>query len=112
MKATTIYISALMLLFVSCKKDILNKQPLDIISDAALWNDETLINAFLVHCYSETYVFVNETPNGGVGWTNWDLGTAKTAWGYINEISDESKGGYDGLGAQYKYTGIDVQGGI
>lgn len=111
-KAAVYLIGILTLLATSCKKDVLDKQPLDIISDAALWKDKILINAFLVQCYSETYVFVNEVPQGGLGWNNWDQGSAKTAWGYINEISDESKSGYDGLGAEFKYRGIDVGGGI
>ena len=33
--------------FVSCS-DVLDKTPLDIISDEAVWNDEALIEAYLV----------------------------------------------------------------
>lgn len=34
-----------------CEQQILEKEPLDIISDAAVWNDETLVNAYLSNLY-------------------------------------------------------------
>lgn len=61
----TIYKKLLIMLvgaaaLASC--DILNKKPLDIISDKDVWNDAGLIDSYLVECYYETSVFVNETP--------------------------------------------------
>ena len=50
---------------VSCS-DVLDKTPLDIISDEAVWNDEALIEAYLVQCYFHMSYFGNES--GGNGW--------------------------------------------
>ena len=51
--------------FVSCS-DVLDKTPLDIISDEAVWNDEALIEAYLVQCYYHMSYFGNESV--GTGW--------------------------------------------
>ena len=42
--------------------DILDKEPLDIISDNAVWSDPVLIDSYLAECYYQTSVMVNETP--------------------------------------------------
>ncbi|MDT0678502.1 RagB/SusD family nutrient uptake outer membrane protein [Autumnicola musiva] len=39
--------------FISCE-DPLDKEPLDIISDAQVWNDEDLVDSYLTHLYSVT----------------------------------------------------------
>jgi len=57
--------------------------PLDIISDATLWGDKVLIDAYLTQIYSEMYFFANEST--GSGW-------AGDAWidvNIVNEVSDE-----------------------
>ncbi|MCO5237192.1 MAG: hypothetical protein M9933_13075 [Chitinophagaceae bacterium] len=41
------------------KKGVLDKVPLDMISDDVVWKDPALINAYLTECYAETYVFTN-----------------------------------------------------
>ena len=43
--------------------DILDKEPLDIISDNAVWNDPVLIDSYLAECYYQTSVMVNELPD-------------------------------------------------
>ncbi len=48
----------------SCNKDVLEKEPLNIISDAVVWNDPVLINAYLAQCYSEMG-FINDIEFGG-----------------------------------------------
>lgn len=67
----TIYIISLIFLF-SCAEDVLDKKPLGIISDAAVWNDPTLIDAYLTELWADTYILVNEVNNNaitnGVGW--------------------------------------------
>jgi len=37
--------------FQSCEEQILSKEPLDIISDAAVWNDQSLVNAYVSNLY-------------------------------------------------------------
>lgn len=49
-------------LFISCE-DILDKQPLDIISDATVWSDKVLTDHYLFQCYSEMG-FYFEQPYG------------------------------------------------
>ncbi len=36
---------------IGCEQQILEKEPLDIISDAAVWNDEALVEAYLSNLY-------------------------------------------------------------
>ena len=40
---------------------VLDKEPLDIISDDVLWNDPVLIDNYLLQCYAEM-CFFNEMP--------------------------------------------------
>ena len=48
-------LAAFSLLFLdSCSEDILNKEPLDQFSDAAVWRDEALIQAFVANTYRIT----------------------------------------------------------
>lgn len=57
----------------SCNKGVLEKKPLNIISDAIVWNDPTLVDAYLTECYAEMG-FMNDIeydPSGnhwGYGW--------------------------------------------
>ena len=68
---------------VSCNKQVLNKQPLDIISDANVWSDTALTNAYLTHIYYEMSFLANESS--GNGWS----GDAFYAEFEVNEVSDE-----------------------
>ena len=54
--------------------DVLDKEPLDMISDKAVWNDPVLIESYLSECYYQTSVFVNETPTS-VSYTHLTLPT-------------------------------------
>ena len=49
--------------FTACE-DVLDKEPLDIISDATVWSDPVLIDDYLNQCYAEM-VFLHETRYGG-----------------------------------------------
>ena len=57
--------------------------PLDIISDEAVWNDEALIEAYLVQCYYHMSYFGNESV--GIGWQ----GDAYFPAFVVNHVSDE-----------------------
>ena len=101
--------------FTSCKKDVLDKRPLDIISDAAVWKDPALINAYLTQLYAQTTVFTNESAGYTNGWNgNW--GPSEQVGGPfpINEIADESKTGWGFFSnmTYYKAGGLRINGGL
>lgn len=60
MKKILIFLVAVLSLVTSCNKDVLTKQPLGIISDAVVWSDQTLIDAYLTEVYGEMTFFVND----------------------------------------------------
>lgn len=88
--------------------DVLQKEPLDIISDATVWNDKTLIDAFLNQCYIEMYVFDNESPNMLNSSANWQM------LYMIDNISDECKANvtWSNNAYQYKFGNLKIQGGL
>jgi len=63
MKNIQIILLISVLFFTSCE-EVLEKEPLDIISDAAVWSDPVLIDDYLNQCYAEM-VFAWETQYGG-----------------------------------------------
>lgn len=54
------YIILIALTISTACEDVLDKEPLGIISDAVVWNDETLINGYLTEIYGEMVFFVND----------------------------------------------------
>ncbi len=88
--------------FLSCNKEVLDKKPLDMISDALVWGDEILIDAYLTDNWEKSYILVNEVPNratsgqqAGKGWFNctWPTRLSKEAfiaWGRNNPIPWET----------------------
>jgi len=84
MKKIIAILPILLLLFSSCEK-VLDKQPLDIISDAVVWSDPVLIDAYLNQCYAEMG-FYHEMPYGASqDWFDVDQATT---------IADEAKWGW------------------
>lgn len=55
------YIPLLILSISSCIDDILNKSPLDMISDATVWNDPVLIGQYLAQCYAEVGPYLDQS---------------------------------------------------
>lgn len=107
------------LIISSCQEDILDKQPLDLITDATVWNDPTLINAFLTMQYNLTSVMVNESWSYIASWGegspidgSWDIYGSEHGYGplAINNFADEGKGGWDiaGNGSGFKAGRMDV----
>ncbi|WP_430813816.1 RagB/SusD family nutrient uptake outer membrane protein [Carboxylicivirga sp. RSCT41] len=95
-------------ILTSCE-DILDKQPLDIMSDAVVWEDEVLIDAYLTEQYAQMYVFSNET-GGDDHSGNGELWFAPYV---VNNVSDECKANWwKGLGMQKKYGTLNVTGGL
>ena len=98
MKKIVFIILATFLGMISCNKEVLNKVPLDIISDNAVWSDQTLIDAFLTQCYSQMYILTNETYGG-----DWNTGESWFAPFAVNVVSDECKNNWATL--EYSYAG-------
>jgi starch-binding outer membrane protein, SusD/RagB family len=90
----------LMLMFIFSCENILDKQPLDIISDNVVWSDPILIDAYLTQCYGETH-FINDTEYASDGW--WGPGYDWFPLTNMAIISDESTVGWEGY--------VDVGGG-
>lgn len=56
-------LALVVVMFTGCNKSVLDKKPLDIISDAVVWSDPKLIDAYLNQCYAEMS-FYHEMPYG------------------------------------------------
>ena len=79
-KIIFIFFVCLLSLF-SCNKEVLDKQPLDIMSSETVWKDPILVDAFLTETYTETYVLCSEVgAKGGETWFDPY---------YVNDITDE-----------------------
>lgn len=94
----------------ACEKTYLDKKPLDIISDAQVWNDPALIDAYVVNLYSRAktvglYRDFNWEYGGGESpgrpITITDEGVAGYAW--LAELSTWNRGLLDGKGGLFDY---------
>lgn len=107
MKKIFVSIFVMLFAFTSCKKDVLDKVPLDIISDAAVWNDPVLIDAYLNQVYSEMYIFTNDGDTKS--------GYQEGMWFSMfnaNELSDEAKANWVDDSYRYKFGNLRVEGGL
>lgn len=121
MKKNTILI-ILALILSSCQDDILEKVPKNIITDAAVWEDVALVDAFLTLQYSLTTVMVNESGSYVGSWSDaspidgqWDIYNSEQGAGFltINQITDESRAGWEIVGTSgLKAGGLNVGGGL
>jgi hypothetical protein len=110
------------LVITSCQNNILDKQPKDLITDATVWSDPVLIDAFLTMQYSLTTVMENETATYIESWSAgspvdkaWDIYQSEHGYGplVINNIADEGKGGWEIVGSSgYKAGGLNINGGL
>ena len=82
---------------------VLDKKPLDIISDADVWNDKGLISLYVNNLYASTPVFTNDAFASA-----WHNDVDVTGMFYVNELSDEA---YVGWGFWNKGTIISYKGG-
>lgn len=93
-----------------CKKGVLDKVPLNIMSDSQVWEDQILIDAYLTQAYAQTYVFLNETPGN-----NWDNGASWAAPFAVNQVSDEGQTNWHvsaPLGYSFKAGRLTSTGGL
>lgn len=123
MKKTLFIFLIGMCCFTSCLDDILDKKPLDIISDDVVWSDPVMIDAYLAQQYMLTTVFTNEASDYIESWSagspvdgKWEIHTSEHGYGplIVNNIADEGKGGWDiaGNAGGYKAGGLNINGGI
>lgn len=95
----------------SCNKHVLNKQPLDIITDENVWQDEALINAYLTHVYYDMPWLANEAGQN-TGWR----GDAYCGQFEVNEVSDECfpqwRDWNPSTAFTFKYGTLSINGGL
>ncbi len=98
--------------YTSCMKDVLNRPPLDIISDENVWEDSILMDAYLTHIYEEmgNTVLLNGTPS--TVYTDWNTSSAWNGPFILNEMSDEGTAGWLYTQAEKKVNGLKVDGGL
>ncbi|HEY0610010.1 MAG TPA: RagB/SusD family nutrient uptake outer membrane protein, partial [Chitinophaga sp.] len=107
MKRTVHILFVLLLLLPSCLKDVLDKQPLDTISDAVVWNDQALIDAYLTQAYLQMYILDNETPN-----SDWASSDDWNGPFIVNELSDECTRNWTFGQSAAKTNGLTIAGGV
>lgn len=96
----------ILLIFSAC--NVLNKEPLDVIPETIVWNDEKLIDSYLTGAYLNTTVLNNEADNVA------NSGKPFFSIFYVNNVSDESKStsNFSGNAYQFKVNGIKINGGL
>ncbi len=128
MKKIHVILIILVCLVSSCKKSLLEKEPLDRFTDAAVWKDPALIDAFLLSQYAYTPVMINDATTIFSSWDGspmnrdprndnlryWFGNSAQTFGpGLSIEISDEAKytsGAWANVSSE-KAWGISADGG-
>ncbi len=94
------------LLFASCE-NVLDKVPLDTITDGAVWKEKTLADDYLIECYAEM-VFYFETIYGTMMSDSWT--PAKT---YALTIADEAFASWTtGASGGPRSSDITIEGGV
>lgn len=109
-KYTLLFIILGIGIFLACNKEVLNKKPLNIISDNDVWKDPALVNAYLTQIYYDMPWLGNDCSGNGLG--------GDAAWNFsdINDVSDESFPqwrDWNPSGAfKYKYGNLNINGGL
>jgi len=110
MKKIILFIVVIVSACFSCNKDVLNKRPLSIISDADVFKDPALINAYLTQIYAEMAFLGNDCSGTGL--------SGDAAWNAfdINDVSDESfpqwRDWNPSNAFTYKYGNLTINGGL
>ncbi len=95
-------------MFILSACNVLDKEPLDVIPEVIVWNDEKLVDAYLTGAYINTTVLNNEAD---------DVANSSRPFFsifYVNNVSDESKStsNFSGNAYQYKVNGLKISGGL
>jgi hypothetical protein len=78
MKKIYLSIVTAILLMTSCNEDILDLKPYDKLSDAVIWADINLVNAYVTESYNSLSYATFGFPNG--------FGSNNTGWGNYNTV--------------------------
>jgi len=100
-----VLISFLVIATISCTDDILNKEPLDLISDAAVWDDPILIDAYLAYCYDKVG-FINDIKYvENVNPEGWVVNGSRSSFSLTTQttISDECSAGWEWIESGLSY---------
>ncbi|HEY0273895.1 MAG TPA: hypothetical protein VGC22_11965, partial [Chitinophaga sp.] len=95
-------------LFTSCARDVLNKKPLDLITDDIVWNDQALLDAYLTAGYMDMFVFDNDNDHH-ISSTGQHFNMMM-----VNGVSDESRFNHTfaGNANSFKNGGLKISGGL
>lgn len=106
MKTLANFIPCLLVFFSAC--NVLDKEPLDVIPETIVWNDEKLVDAYLTGAYLNTTVLQNDADDVH------NSGKPFFSIFYVNNVSDESKStsNFSGNAYQYKLNGLKINGGL
>lgn len=107
MNKLVILLLSTLLFFTACD-DVLDKEPLEIISDATVWSDPVLADDYLNQCYLEM-VFLHEMQYGG---TTRQSATGMYTWFeqiYMLNFSDQGRAGWVAIP---KSRNITIGGGV
>jgi len=106
-----LYILLISLLgLMSCNKDVLDKVPLDIISDQNVWTDQVLADAYLTQVYANMDVFCNDSP--GENSTTSLYREYRAGFSYVNQASDEATRNWRTHLITYKFGNLNINGGF
>ncbi|NJM94006.1 MAG: hypothetical protein HC842_04465 [Cytophagales bacterium] len=90
----------LVLAFSTSCTELLEREPLDIIGDEAVWSDPNLIKGYLLGLYDKAPT--RRDFHGGFPWDNsWNDQNAEGAFepGFYTTYSDEARSGYNWTGS-------------
>ena len=109
MKNIRLYlIMASIAVLTSCIGDVLDKRPLDIISEDVLWNDANLVDSYLAQQYSQMHIFRFDASLPTQG--DW---AERSAFLDVMNVSDEmGRGAWFDNGIWYKIGGLTISGGL
>ncbi|MAX23671.1 MAG: RagB/SusD family nutrient uptake outer membrane protein [Phycisphaeraceae bacterium] len=103
-------------MMISCSEEVLDKKPLDLITDIDVWQDEVLMDSYLTNAYLKMYILKNETPyssTAGSTAVDWFNGEDWNGPFIVNEVSDEAMGNWIvGQSRKVKTQGLTINGGI
>ncbi len=113
MKKIAIVSIVLVVFFLnSCNKDVLNKAPLDVITELTLWSDSTLIDAFVNQVYAEMTFFTSESGTSYAVTNDYMSDDTWSGMFLITNVSDEARNAWDGNGWSFKNGGLRINGGL
>jgi starch-binding outer membrane protein, SusD/RagB family len=91
MKTKILLLTGVIIIFLSSCEKVLEKEPLDRISDNAVWNDASLIDAYVVDVFSEMAFLYNAQQDNTDNWSTTFLSDitdeGHTAFSWINTTS-------------------------